>query len=76
MRAPRQVGKTRKYGPLFGLLHPTIMDMKVSPVSSTAVMQIELCGGLHGLADLARGIQVPGQDCSSQYSLRSLLLSS
>ena len=53
-----EVNKTRKYGPFFGLLHPTIMDVKASTVSSLAVMQIELCGGLHGLADLARGIQV------------------
>ena len=51
--------KTRKYGPLFGLLHPTVMDVKASPSGSAAVMQIELCGGVHGLADLARGIQVP-----------------
>ena len=59
LRDPLEVDKTRKYGPLFGLLHPTVMDMKASPVSSMAVMQLELCGGLHGLADLARGIQVP-----------------
>ena len=52
----REVAKTATYGPMFGLLHPNVMDMKKS--ARLAAMQLELCGGLHGLADLALGIQV------------------
>ena len=73
----KEVEKTKTYGPMFGLLHPQVMDTKSSSVAAPqplAAMQLELCGGVHGLADLARGLQVlrrhPGFEAESLKPLR------
>ena len=67
-----EVRNTREYGPYFGLLHPAIMEMKTE--GELSAMQLELCGGVHGLADLARGLQVlrrhPGFEAESLKPLR------
>jgi len=52
-----EVGLTAKYGALFGLTTPKVKDVQflegTEPSDPSAVMQIDLCGGVFGLPEFA-----------------------